>query len=79
MGLVCVSHLVSFLLVFFDLLLDLALVSYRPLIPLDFVLLLLLLLELLVNQRLHHLFLPLFLDFSLLVVLALKIGILIFS
>ena len=79
MGLVCVSHLVSFLLVFFDLLLDLALVSYRPLVPLDFIFLLLLLLEFLVNQRLHHLLLPLFMDFSLLVVLALKIGILIFS
>ena len=79
MGLVCVSHLVSFLLVFFDLLLDLALVSYRPLVPLDFIFLLLLLLEFLVNQRLHHLLFTLLLDFSLLVVLALKIGILIFS
>lgn len=48
MRLVGVFHLVSFLLVFFDLLLDLALVSDCPFVFEDFVLLLLFLLELLV-------------------------------
>lgn len=48
MGFVRVLHLISLLLVFFDLLLDLALVSDYPFIFEKFVLLLLLLLKLLV-------------------------------
>lgn len=77
--LVGVFHLVAFLLVFFDLLLDLALVSACPFISEDFVLLLLFLLELLVYQGFHYLLLTFLVDFSFLVFLALMIGILFFS